>query len=80
MLTRTRSMTWMTPLGRSTSGCVMRADALPEVTYWPVALSTNESGSPAAEVRLEPGTREGEYTVEPLMSCGVAVQRSAGWC
>ena len=30
----------------------MRADALPEVTYWPVALSTNESGSPAADVAL----------------------------
>ena len=53
VLTRTRSMTWMTPFGRRTSGWMICAVALPEVTKWPVALNTKESGSPAAEVRFE---------------------------
>ena len=46
-------MTWMTPFGRRTSGWMICAVALPEVTKWPVALNTKESGSPAADVRFE---------------------------
>ena len=61
-------MTWMTPLGRSTSGCVMRAVTLPEETYWPVALSAKASGSPAAVVRFPPRSA-GEYAVVPFTSC-----------
>ena len=64
-------MTCTTPFGRSTSGCVMSAVTLPEVTYWPVALIVNESGSPAADV-MSPFASDGEYTVEPLMSWGPA--------
>ena len=42
------------------SGCVMSAVTLPDVTYWPVPLETNENNSPPAEVKLAPSTKKGE--------------------
>lgn len=50
VLSRTRSITWTTPLLRRTSGWMMCAVVFPEVIYWPVALIEKARFSPAAEV------------------------------